>query len=346
MADSSRPTLRFGCGGADPPRVRPDTINRLVNAVYPGFALLAGMQLDVFTPLAGSPRDSASLAREMGVRSDLLETVLYALAAAGLLSLEDGCFANTPEADRFLVRGSKDYIGSNHEVYSDLWSAALRTAETVRDGVPRAKHDFAAMSPDALRSFFRGLDAAARASARKLRRDFDFSRCRHLLDAGGGSGGIAVGLCQAFPELRATVADLPSVTPITREFIEQAGLADRIRALSCNFVEDAPAGSYDVAVLRAFVQVLSMEEAGRALANVARALAPGGRIYIMGRMLDDSRIGPPESVAFNFVFINIYDDGRAYTESEHRGWLAAAGFHGVERHRIGEGNSIMTAIRR
>ena len=327
------------------PRVRPDTINRHVNAVYPGLALLAGMQLDVFTPLAGGPKDIATLAGEMAVRPALLETVLYALASAGLLTVEDGRFTNTPEADRFLVRESKDYLGSNHEVYSDLWSAALKTAETVRTGAPRAKHDFAAMAPDALRSFFRGLDAPARASARKLRRDFDFSVHRRLLDAGGGSGGIAVGMCEAFPGLRATVADLPSVTPITAEFIEEAGLSDRVGTVSCNVVEESPAGPYDVAVLRAFVQVLSMEDAGRALANVARALAPAGRIYIMGRMLDDSRLGPPESVAFNFVFINIYDDGRAYTESEHREWLVAAGFRDVERHRIGEGNSIMTATK-
>jgi len=130
-----------------PPRVRPDTINRLVNAVYPGFALLAGMQLDVFTPLADGPRDATSLAAEMGVRPALLETVLHALVAAGLLTVDEGRFVNTPEAERFLVQGSKAYIGSNHEVFSDLWSAALKTAETVRAGTPQAKHDFAAMSP-------------------------------------------------------------------------------------------------------------------------------------------------------------------------------------------------------
>ena len=328
-----------------PPRVRPDNINRHVNNVYPGLALLAGMQLDVFTPLAEGAKDAPAIGAEMGVRTDLLETVLYALAAADLLTVDEGRFSNTPEADRFLVRGRKDYIGSNHEVFSDLWSAALKTAQTVRAGAPQAKHDFAAMPPDELRAFFRGLDAAARASARKLRRDFDFSRHTRLLDAGGGSGGIAVGMCEAFPDLEATVADLPSVTPITEEFIAAADLSDRIDTSACNIVEEPPSGTYDAAVLRAFIQVLSAGDAARALRNISHALEPGACIYIMGRMLDDSRLEPPESVAFNMVFINVYDDGRAYTESEHREWLTAAGFEDIERHRIGEGNSIMTATR-
>ena len=104
-------------------------------------------------------------------------------------------------------------------------------------------------------------------------------------------------MCRAFPDVRSTVADLPSVTPITSEFIEEADLADRIGTLSCNVVEEPPvppAGPCDVAVLRAFVQVLSMEDAARAASPTSAAPScRGGRIYIMGRMLDDSRLGPP-----------------------------------------------------
>ena len=34
---------------------QPETINRLFNAVYPSFAMLAGMELDLFTPLDAGP---------------------------------------------------------------------------------------------------------------------------------------------------------------------------------------------------------------------------------------------------------------------------------------------------
>jgi hypothetical protein len=50
-----------------------------------------------------------------------------------------------------------------------------------------------------------------------------------------------------------------------------------------------------------------------------------------------------DTVGFNVVFLNIFDDGRAYTEGEHRTWLTTAGFAEIERVSLPEGVSIMTA---
>lgn len=37
------------------PRTNPKTIETLADAVYPSFAMLAGMELDLFTPLKDGP---------------------------------------------------------------------------------------------------------------------------------------------------------------------------------------------------------------------------------------------------------------------------------------------------
>ena len=62
-------------------------------------------------------------------------------------------------------------------------------------------------------------------------------------------------------------------------------------------------------------------------------------------ILDDSRVSPAEVVSFNLVFVNIYDQGQAYTESEHRQWLADAGFGTFERIAVGGGTSVIKATR-
>ncbi len=43
------------------------------------------------------------------------------------------------------------------------------------------------------------------------------------------------------------------------------------------------------------------------------------------------------------AFLNLYDHGQAYTESEHRQWLADAGFVDVSRRTLPGGFSLMSA---
>jgi len=104
-----------------------------------------------------------------------------------------------------------------------------------------------------------------------------------------------------------------------------------------------PEGRFDVAVLRALIQVLSPDAAQRAIAHVGAALAPGADIFILGWILDDSRLAPAEAVGFNLAMINAYAGGQAYTEREHRAWLEASGFHEFSRTRVLNGSSIVSA---
>src|SRR5262249_57146991 len=96
-----------------------------------------------------------------------------------------------PEAARYRVGGRPTYIGGSHELYSDLWSAALSVGPSIRAGVPQVKHYFAAMSDAELAAFFRGLHSGALATGRLLAASHRFERFRNLLDVGCGSGGLA-----------------------------------------------------------------------------------------------------------------------------------------------------------
>lgn len=318
-------------------------IQRIIQAVYPPFAMLAGMQLDLFTPFKDGPMSAEQIANAIGVGSAKLKPLLYALVVAGLLTVEGELFANTDAANRFLVRGKPSCMVDTHQVYSDLWNAILKTAESIRTGLPQSKHDYSAMSKDELQQFFRGTYPQAVARGRELVARYDFSSCRALLDVGGGSGGLAIAVTEACPHIQATVVDLPTVTPITQHLIEEVGAGDRVQAIAADLFRDSLPGSYDAAVLCRLIQVLSPDDARRALKNISRAMSPGGTIYIVGSVVDNSRTSPPESVILNLVYINLYDEGQAYTEQEHRDWLAEAGFEGFERIIVPGGYSIITA---
>jgi hypothetical protein len=332
-------------GTADPPPP-PTTIDRTLLAGFPSAGLLAAMQLELFTPLGHGPMTADELAATLGVSARRLAPLLYLLVHAGLLRQDGDRFANTEEAQHYLVKGGASYLGGGHELFSDLYRAAFQTAASIRADRPQAKHDFAAMSEQELGAFFRGLHGLAVVQGRQLARERDFGRFRRLIDVGGGSGGAAIGACEVCPELRAVVADLPSVVPFTRRFIDEAGLAGRISAEIVDITAVPPSSSYEVAILRNVLQVLPAEEARRTVLNVGRALEPGGELYIIGQCLNDTRLSPPETVAFNLVFLNIYDDGQAYTFAEHRAWLEEAGFTDVERTMLQRGLSRISARKR
>lgn len=311
--------------------IEPTTIIRHANAVFGPMAMLAGMELDVFSALGDGPVTAAGIAAAIGADPDRLSLLLYALVSAELLTVEDGVFANTAETDRYLIAGKPGYMGGLASLYRELWGAAMQTAETFRTGSPQAKHDFAAMDEAALGAFFAGTHPGALGAARQLAARVDLTGRRRLLDAAGGSGGVGIGLCQAHAELTATIVDLAPVAPIARRFVDEAGLAGRISVEAVDLTEAPPPGSYDAAVMRNLIQVLSGEDAARVIGNIGQAVEPGGVIHILGWMVDDSRATPPNAVCHNLVFLNFYDHGQAYTEGEHRAWLEAAGFTDIER---------------
>lgn len=330
---------------ASNPPIAAATIERLSGAVYEPMAMLAGMQLDLFTPLKDGPLSCADLAAALGVRAEKLSPLLYVLVNAGLLRIDGGRFANTPEADEFLVRGRPRYAGGRHEALAQQWHWVMQTAGTIRDGKPRMKLDFAAEPAEKLAALYRGMHSGALPFGRLLAPRLAGLGVTHLADIGGGTGGLAIGACQVLPDLRGTVIDLPDNVAVADSFIADAGLASRVGRLGADLLAGPPDCRYDAAALRAFIQVLSPAQARIALRHVGQAMAPGGHIFIIGRMLDDTRLTPVETVGFNLTFLNVYDDGQAYTEGEHRAWLTEAGFTDIvaEIGSLAGGSSLIAA---
>ena len=51
-------------------------------------------------------------------------------------------------------------------------------------------------------------------------------------------------------------------------------------------------GTFDAALFRAVIQVLSEGDAQKALAHARATLSPGGSVYILGQILDDDMVRP------------------------------------------------------
>ena len=306
----------------------PVLLNSLNDMNFRAMSVLAGKQLDLFTSLKDGPLSADQIASSIDVDVTRLRPLLYALVVVGLLTVEDGLFANTAEADCYLVRGRPDYWGDCHAFWSNIWSAALHIAESIRTGKPQAAHDYANMTEDELDGFIGSMHSVD--GGTWFARNYDFSLYHKVLDAGGGSGGVAIGLTEALPHLQVTVAELPLVAKVTRRFVERHGAAERVQVQAVDILRQPITGSFDAAILRYVLQVMSAEEGCRVLLNVHHALKPGGTIYVQGGLPDESHLTPVDSVLWGLVFTAIYDGGQSRTVQEYRDIITKAGFEDFE----------------
>jgi SAM-dependent methyltransferase len=305
----------------------PDILYQIKNKAWATAAMLAGMELDLFSPLDNGPMSSEQLALALDVNSDKLGPLLYALTLYDLLIEEDGQYSNTPETAEFFVKGKEKYIGESYKIWMNNLKAALTTAETIKTGVAQAKYDWKNMDKNRLEELMEGMAAFDHNFANWLSTYYDFSEYESLLDAGCGSGTLAIAMTQIHPKLNATVVDFPHVTPITIRTVDSMNAGDRVNVISADLTKDPVPGKYDAALLSSIIQTLSPEESRQVILNVGNAVKPGGCVFIFGSgMLQDSRRGPKAAIDMNLVFITVYDHGRSYTETELRGWLNEAGF--------------------
>lgn len=311
-------------------RCRPETIMRNIYGVFPALVMQAGIELDIFTRLHEKPMGAALLAETLNVAEDKLSPLLYAMVSYDLLRLDQGVFSDTEETGQFLVRGEAPYKEHVCFLIDKIWNAVSRTAETISRDRPQTGMHWSRSTDQERSVFLRGQFSGSLQAGNELVEKVDCSTAKNILDAAGGSGAFAIRLSEACKESRITVADLPEVVPATRAFLARAGIPDRIRVLAVDLVQQPPDGFYDAAVTRSFIQVLSAQDAGKALKNIGSAIVPGGSIHIVGRLLEDSRLSPRMSVAHNLLLLNLYEEGGAYTEGEYRCWLESAGFAEIQ----------------
>ena len=290
---------------------KPASVAEMRASVEPALALLAGMQLGVFTAIGDGERTAQGIAAKINCDAGRLSRLLYALAHIGLLEVTDGRFRNGAEASEILVAGK-----------------------------PAAEHDFSTAKPEDTAAFLRGLAAGGMAFGRTLGGMLDLSQAKSVIDIGGGAGTVLAGLRERWPQLKATLLELPEVIVHASPILAEHKAGD-VTLETGDILRGPSKQKHDLAILRAVIQVLSPADAERTIRHTAQSLNPGGEAVFAGwGILDDNRLGPRSGVFVNLTFLNFYRDGEAYTEQQYRGWMQAAGFTEIERGSMPDGTGM------
>ncbi|WP_420403837.1 methyltransferase [Nisaea sp.] len=294
-------------------------------------ALFAALHHGVFTALKDGPLGVEELGEATGLHPDRVQTLLTALAALGVVTSEDGRFANSPAAEAFLVKGAKYDFGDYLRLQVDRQMYGL--LDQIEDAIANNLPDDATSSyaqwfsdPEQAKLYSRSQHAGSLGPARGLAKQVDLSGGKKLLDVGGGTGAFAITLCKAYPDLTATIVDFPNVADLGEKYIEKAELTDRIRYIRGNALRtDWPEGQ-DAILMSYLFSGVPGDEHENLLKGAWEKLVPGGRLLIHDFIVTADRTGPKLAALWQLQHTAFTPEARSLDDAWLQQELEATGF--------------------
>ncbi|HVP00687.1 MAG TPA: methyltransferase [Bryobacteraceae bacterium] len=261
-----------------------------------------------------------------------MDRLLDACIGLGLLEKRGDEYVNTPVADEYLTRTSprtlSGYIRYSNDALYRLWE---HLDDAVIEGTNRWSQVFGAegglfkhffRTPEARRDFLMGMNGFGMISSPAVAAAFDLSRFTSLVDLGGATGHLALAVLEKYPNMKATVFDLPTVVEVAKEFV-----GDRVALVPGDFFTDSlPAG--DLYAVGRILHDWSEPKIAVLLAKIYAALPAGGGLLIAEKLLNEDRSG---KLATHLQSLNmlVCTEGRERTQSEYSALLRAAGFENI-----------------
>ena len=320
----------------------PGHIMQTATAFWASKVLLTAVELDLFTRLG----DGASTAAELGKAAGLHPRGTYdffdALVALKFLNREgdgpDGKYRNTPETAAFLNKKSPTYIGGMPEMLNSrlfgFWNGlgtALKTGqpqnETRHGGKPIFEEIYS--NQTSLGEFLDAMTGFQAANFGQLAQKFDFSRYQTVSDVGGALALLSRIVGGRHPHLTFSSFDLPPVAPLAQKHVTAAGLQDRIKIVSGDFLVD-PLPKADVITMGNILHDWNLEKKKFLIKKAYEALPANGAFIAIENLIDDARRENAFGLLMSLNMLIEFGDAFDYTGADFRSWCSEAGFRRFE----------------
>ncbi|MEO8597515.1 MAG: methyltransferase [Candidatus Solibacter sp.] len=321
----------------------PQPVLDLIEAFRRSKTMFTAVSMGIFDALRQAPASAADLAAKLKANRDAMTSLLDACAALGLLEKRGGVYHNTPAAAAYLCADSphtlRGYVRYSDAALYRMWG---NLEDAVREGAPRWAQTFGLDGPifsaffrtdESMRDFLMGMHGFGMLTSPQVVTAFDLSRFHRLVDLGGATGHLAIAACERYPELRATVFDLPRAGALAREQVTQSAARDRIEIAAGDFFTDAlPAA--DLYYLGRILHDWNEVKIDLLLRRVFERLPDDGALLIGEKLLEEDGVGP---VPANMQSLNmlIVTEGRERSLGQYAALLQKAGFAEIAGRRTG-----------
>jgi SAM-dependent methyltransferase len=290
--------------------------------------LFGAIEAGFFTAVSSDGGSEEAIAAALGITVPNTQRMIVALLTLGLIERNGAGFRNAPDVERFLVQGQRSYAGDWVHWFHHQWGAWGELGQRLQAAGEEKSLGFytEGFTVEHARRYHQATASVGMGAARKFLREVDLTGRRKILDLGGGSGAYSIQAARQYPEIEAVVLDLPEVVVVSREFIAEHGVADRVTAEACDFTADPFPGGADVILMNSNLPQYSGPVIQAVVQKAYDALAPGGEMHICGEMVNEDWNGPliPAMCAMHGALFQ--STALPHTPSDCIGYFETAGF--------------------
>jgi hypothetical protein len=314
--------------------------------------LLTAVEMGLFTELAKSPGDLASVAGRMDLHPRSARDFLDALVALGFLERNGGIYRNTVTTDFFLDKQKSTYVGGVLEMASvrlyPFWAnltTALRTGQPqseVKDHANTFEQLYA--QPERLEGFLRAMTGISTGSNRVIAANFPWKNYKTAADIGTAQGDLMVQVALANAHIAGIGFDLPQVGPIFSKYVAANDLSSRVKFEAGSFFSD-PLPKADVLMMGHILHDWNLEEKKLLIRKAYEALEPGGALIVYESIIDDDRSKNAFGLLMSLNMLIETPGGFDYTGADCSGWMKEAGFRETRVEKLLGPDSMVVGIK-
>lgn len=319
-------------------------------SIYQGPILTIADELNLFSFLESTPATVEEVAARFSLNPRGAEAMLATLASLGFLSWCQSKFHLTEVSYHFLIPSKPFYWGHMLHLFEKIPLSYKVLMECLLENEPTAADEdktltenweSADVPPERADAITRAMHSHSLATAIGLAQRIDLSDVHSLIDIAGGSGCFCIAMAQRCPQTRFTVADLPSVCEVTRQYVAEYGLSDRIDLVALDMFHDRWPSGHDAIF---FANILHDWEPARRSYLVRQSfemLPPNGRLFLYEMLLSDQQDGPLTAALFSVAMTHV-TLGKQFTAAELDALLREHGFEDVLVNPIYAGYSLIS----
>jgi ubiquinone/menaquinone biosynthesis C-methylase UbiE len=317
----------------------PALLFQTINAYQRTEALKAAIELEVFTAIGEGKKTTAEIAQQCGAAERGIRILCDFLTIMGFLTKTEATYSLTADSAMFLDKKSPAYMGGATQfMLSPMLTAGYKdfTAAVRKGGIAVSEEGTIAPDNPIWVDFAHAMGPLMALPAELMAQlaDPEAKQKLKILDIAAGHGLFGIAFARNNPNVEVVALDWANVLEVAKQNAAKAGVAHRYSTISGSAFDVAFGEGYDIVLLTNFLHHFDPPTCETLLRKVHAALNDSGRAVTLEFVPNEDRISPPESASFAVMMLGSTPSGDAYTFSELKKMMTAAGFGKSEFHPL------------